>query len=111
MLTVAAWQAYVEKLANEALDRIERRIGTDDQRNRALACPDCNLVKGPNLTSLDPATGKIVALFNPRRQKWRTHFAFQGTRIMGKTAVGRASVSLLSLNNAERLRVRALLFG
>ena len=28
--------------------------GIDDAENLALACPDCNLRKGPNLSGLDP---------------------------------------------------------
>jgi hypothetical protein len=84
--------------------------GEDNQMNRALACPECNLLKGTNLTALDPETGKVALLFHPRRQKWAVHFTYQGCRIVGRTAAGRATVSLLDLNSAERLRVRRLLF-
>jgi 5-methylcytosine-specific restriction endonuclease McrA len=42
--------------------------GSDDPGNLALACVDCNLHKGPNLTGIDPATGEVTALFHPRRQ-------------------------------------------
>jgi 5-methylcytosine-specific restriction endonuclease McrA len=31
--------------------------GDDDADNLALACPDCNFRKGPNLTGIDPNTG------------------------------------------------------
>ena len=83
--------------------------GTDDRENLALACPDCNLVKGPNLTGIEPATGKVVRLFDPRRDRWDDHFAYDGPRIDGRTLIGRATVSLLRINNPERLRVRTLL--
>src|SRR5438876_11654203 len=33
--------------------------GTDDLDNLALACIDCNLHKGPNLTGVDPETGAV----------------------------------------------------
>jgi 5-methylcytosine-specific restriction endonuclease McrA len=41
--------------------------GTDAPENLALACYHCNLHKGPNLSGIDPETGQIAALFNPRR--------------------------------------------
>src|SRR5436189_6482350 len=40
--------------------------GTDDLDHLALACDRCNAYKGPNLTSIDPDSGVMVALFNPR---------------------------------------------
>jgi HNH endonuclease len=39
--------------------------GIDDAANLALACPDCNLRKGPNLSGLDPDTGEIAAICGP----------------------------------------------
>ncbi|SPF47652.1 hypothetical protein SBA4_3740007 [Candidatus Sulfopaludibacter sp. SbA4] len=44
--------------------------GSDDIGNLALACHRCNLCKGPNLTGLDPESGRIVPLFHPRRDRW-----------------------------------------
>jgi 5-methylcytosine-specific restriction endonuclease McrA len=38
--------------------------------NLALCCQWCNLSKGPNLTGLDPQTGDVFRLFNPRVDKW-----------------------------------------
>ncbi len=80
--------------------------GADDPENLALACPDCNLVKGPNLTSIDIQTRKVARLFHPRRQRWDRHFTYDGILIKGKTAVGRTTVSLLRMNNTDRLAVR-----
>ena len=82
--------------------------GTDGPENLALACPDCNLVKGPNLTRVEPGTHRVVRLFHPRRDNWTEHFALDGALISGKTPVGRATVWLLRMNDAHRLRVRAL---
>lgn len=84
--------------------------GKTKPENLALACPECNLIKGPNLTAVDPLTRKVVRLFNPREQKWSAHFSFVGPGISGKTAIGRATTSLLRMNESERLRVRAILF-
>jgi 5-methylcytosine-specific restriction endonuclease McrA len=83
--------------------------GTDDPENLALACPECNLRKGPNLTAIEPAKRKVVRLFHPRQDKWNEHFAYRGARIAGKTSIGLATASLLRINDEERLRIRALL--
>ncbi len=84
--------------------------GTDAPGNLALACPNCNLVKGPNLTAVEPGTRRVLRLFHPRRDKWIRHFGYSGAQIVGRTSIGRTTVSLLRMNDPERLRVRALLF-
>ena len=75
------------------------------------ACPDCNLFKGPNLTGVEQSTQRVVRLFHPRRDKWAEHFALEGSRIVGKTAVGRVTVALFRMNEPQRMRVRGLLMG
>lgn len=91
---------------------IPRQHGGDDRlENLALACPACNLSKGPNLTGLDPATGEIVRLFHPRHDAWHEHFAAEGTLITGKTAIARTTVQLLGFNDMDRVRVRDGLRG
>ena len=52
--------------------------GTDDPANLALACIDCNLHKGPNLTGIDPNTGELSQLYNPRTNSWNRHFVWDG---------------------------------
>ena len=42
--------------------------------NLALACWMCNLKKGPNLTGIDPQTGQITSLFNPRSDRFARPF-------------------------------------
>ena len=83
--------------------------GGDDADNLALACPDCNLRKGPNLTGIDPQTGEVVRLFHPRGDVWSDHFSYEGSAVAGATAVGRTTVSLLQMNDPERRRVRELI--
>jgi hypothetical protein len=75
--------------------------------NLALACPDCNRHKGPNLTTIDPWTRKLVRLFDPRRDIWEEHFEFQGPVIVGLTDVGEATARLLQFNTDERVEIRA----
>jgi 5-methylcytosine-specific restriction endonuclease McrA len=50
--------------------RARQHGGTDDPTNLALACPDCNAHKGPNLVGVDPASGETARLFNPRVDRW-----------------------------------------
>jgi hypothetical protein len=49
-------------------------------------------------------------LFNPRRQKWKTHFRWSedGIEIMGVTACGRATVIALQMNRPEIVAARWL---
>jgi hypothetical protein len=78
----------------------------DDADNLALACHRCNLHKGPNLTGIDPQTGQVASLFNPRRDRWSDHFTMEGARIHGVSAIGRATVQVLNMNDARRLELR-----
>jgi 5-methylcytosine-specific restriction endonuclease McrA len=80
--------------------------GSDHLDNLALACAECNLHKGSDLTSIDPDTDQITPLFNPRRDQWDDHFGWDGLRIVGRSPVGRTTVRLLQLNSPARLRVR-----
>src|SRR5436190_24370619 len=61
--------------------------GSDELDNLALACVDCNLRKGPNLTGIDPDTKQVTELFHPRRQQWPDHFEWQGIHIVGKPSI------------------------
>lgn len=82
--------------------------GADDLENLALACIDCNLHKGPNLTGIDPQTGQTTRLFHPRFEKWNDHFEWNGISVIGKTAVGRTTVRVLDMNSEDQIALRAL---
>ena len=58
----------------------QQHIADDSLDNLALACPDCNRHKGPNLTTLDPQTRSIVTLFHPRQHLWEDHSNIRFTR-------------------------------
>ena len=81
--------------------------GSDDLDNLALACIDCNLHKGPNLTGIDPVTRKVTALFHPRRQEWDDHFAWRGIHLVGKSATGRTTIRVLDMNSEDQLSLRS----
>ena len=86
--------------------RAQRHGGADSAGNLAWACARCNERKGPNLSSVDPDTNRIARLFNPRRDKWARHFAWDGLQISGTTALGRATAWLLEFNSDDRLNLR-----
>ncbi|MBI1901584.1 MAG: HNH endonuclease [Planctomycetia bacterium] len=85
--------------------------GHDSPDNLALACEQCNLFKGPNLSSIDPRTRQIIVLFHPRHDVWLDHFRLQGAVIVGRTAVGRATARLLQMNRQRRVQFRAALMA
>jgi hypothetical protein len=82
--------------------------GTDEESNLWLSCGLCNRFKGTQTTGIDPLDQGQVALFNPRIQVWSEHFRWSsdGTRILGLTAVGRATIDALRLNNELAVEVR-----
>jgi hypothetical protein len=84
--------------------------GQTKVENLAYACFDCNRHKGTDLSSIDPHTGNIVHLFNPRTHQWSRHFRLhsEGT-ITSRTAVGRATLQLLHFNDPLRVQFRAAL--
>lgn len=83
--------------------------GSNDESNLWLACPLCNRYKSDKIAAIDPETGQEVPLFNPRMQVWSEHFqwADDGIRIIGQTAIGRATVAALHLSDdPDALEVR-----
>lgn len=80
--------------------------GSDELANLALACRNCNLHKGPNLSGVDPDTEEVVTLYDPRTNAWSDHFAFRGYFIEGKTSKGRATVRVLAVNEEDQLAIR-----
>jgi hypothetical protein len=79
--------------------------------NLALACGRCNRHKGPNISGIDPDSGRAVRLFNPRADKWIEHFKWHGERLIGLTDVGRATVQVLAINHPYRLAARRVLIA
>ena len=75
---------------------LPRKQGGDDELgNLALACDRCNSHKGVNLTGVDPETGEITALFNPRQHSWEEHFRLSDILVVGLTPVGRTAAFVL----------------
>lgn len=77
--------------------------------NLAFACFQCNRCKGSDIASYDELTGKLTAFFNPRTQVWTEHFQMQNGEIIALTPEARVVVTILQLNNEERIEQRQLL--
>jgi len=93
-----------------AFDHIHPRSkgGETCFENVCLACRSCNEFKGDSTTGQDLLTQQTVPLFNPRLQNWHQHFAWSddGSKVEGSTAIGRATVLALRMNNEAILAAR-----
>jgi hypothetical protein len=89
--------------------RAKQHGGSDEAENLALSCGYCNRHKGPNIAGIDPASGQMTRLFNPRSDSWTEHFTWDGPRINRVTAMGRTTVVVLALNSREQLSIRQAL--
>lgn len=63
--------------------------------NLAMSCARCNRNKGERISFIDPYSKKNYRLFNPRKNRWDTHFRRVGAEIVGKTPRGAATAALL----------------
>ena len=87
------------------------RGGSDTLENFALACGDCNSHKYNKIEAIDPASGQVVPLFNPRQRPWDKHFLWSDDTLemLPLTAIGRATIALLQTNRASVVNLRWVL--
>lgn len=74
--------------------------------NLALACVACSLYKAAKISATDPMTEESAAIFNPRKDAWRDHFEWSNTTLLGRTAIGRATIHALKMNRPMILEIR-----
>lgn len=88
----------------------EAHGGGDDLDNLCLCCAECYAYKQARTTARDPRSQRVVSLFHPRRDDWDEHFRWSPTftRLIGRTAIGRATVEALQLNRPFLTRARRL---
>jgi len=84
-------------------------LARPEEENLALACIHCNRFKGPNVAGFDQESGKVVRLFNPRRDRWAEHFEWDGPRLRAKTEVGLVTIEVLSINDPDVVSLRRAL--
>jgi hypothetical protein len=80
------------------------------RREPMAGVPMCNSHKADRQEALDPESRAMVALFNPRAERWDEHFEWieAGTLIHGKTPRGRATVVALQMNHPDIVAARRL---
>jgi HNH endonuclease len=81
--------------------------GITTAENLAFACVSCSLRKGARQALKDLETGEVVSVFHPRQQTWKEHFDWNGVKVFGLTATGRATIEALDLNRLTMLAIRA----
>ncbi|MFO0760791.1 MAG: HNH endonuclease signature motif containing protein [Byssovorax sp.] len=89
----------------------QKHGGATTVDNLALACAACNLRKGSDIASIDPATNEIVPLFHPRKERWSDTFHLADAEIVGQSPAGRATAAILQLNRPDRVAERAVLIA
>ncbi|MFZ4813702.1 MAG: HNH endonuclease [Phototrophicaceae bacterium] len=84
--------------------------GQNNLDNLCLACRGCNQFKRDFLDGVDPQTGSLIPLFNPRQQLWQAHFQWDsvGIELVGKDAIGRATIARLQMNREAMIESRRL---
>lgn len=90
--------------------RPESLGGASTFDNLCLCCFWCNNFKQARTEAFDPQTNQLVPLFNPRRDRWEEHFRWNatGTRLRGRTAIGRVTIRTLKLNRKSLVASRRL---
>ncbi|PWK28548.1 HNH endonuclease [Arcicella aurantiaca] len=83
--------------------------GETDLENLAYSCSMCNQNKGSNLGTYLPDSKRLVRLFHPRKDTWKTHFKVNNGEIIGKTKIGLTTIKVLDLNNVDRVILRQIL--
>jgi hypothetical protein len=86
-----------------------RTRGPSRLDNLALACVTCSLKKAARTYACDPRTKELVPLFHPRQDRWSHHFRWSGSKVIGLTPTGRATISALGLNRPAILAIRRVL--
>jgi hypothetical protein len=85
--------------------------GDTAAHNLALAGRGCNNHKYNKTEAVDPATGQVEPLYNPRLARWDTHFVWSAdySLVIGTTPTGRATVQALALNRPGVVNLRRVL--
>lgn len=79
----------------------EAQGGPSTFPNLCFTCRRCNACKGPVTRIQESFTGDLAPLLHPRQHAWTAHFAWDaaGIRLLGLTAIGRATIIALNINN------------
>jgi hypothetical protein len=59
------------------------------------------------MAGIDPETNALTEIFHPRRHNWNDHFEWLGITLVRRTAIGRTTVGVLSMNSEDQLALRS----
>lgn len=87
--------------------------GSNELDNLAYACIGCNIYKSDKIEFIDVVSQTISILYNPRKMNWVDHFIWDEslTVMIGKTAIGRATIEGLKLNRLPVKNLRRALIS
>jgi HNH endonuclease len=94
---------------NFHIDHIRSRKhgGKTILENLAYSCPHCNQFKGTDIASfINNDSDQIIRFFHPRTDIWSEHFQVEEGVILGITAIGQATLTILNFNQIERIILR-----
>lgn len=94
---------HIKPLSKEGLTILE---------NLAFSCQRCNNHKFTATESIDPVTGSMAVLYNPRIHIWNEHFEWTEdyTEVLGISSTGRATILRLQLNREGIVNLRRVLY-
>lgn len=86
--------------------------GTDELENLALACSACNNSKYNKTEAFDRLGDKTIALYNPRKDVWKEHFAWNSdfSEIVGLSEKGKITIKTLKMNRERTVIIRKFLY-
>jgi hypothetical protein len=98
---MGVWYNTLTRFPNPGFIEVPSAAKDGKETNLWLACPLCNGKKSNKTEVINPESGELFPLFNPRRQVWSEHFAWtdDGMHIVDKTPLGRATVMALHLSD------------
>ncbi|NJP11229.1 MAG: HNH endonuclease [Leptolyngbyaceae cyanobacterium RU_5_1] len=85
--------------------------GATDADTLAYACVFCNRFKGSDIGSIIWQTREFTRFYNPRHDRWSTHFQLQTATIQPLTNIGEVTARILGFNDSDRLLERHLLIN
>jgi hypothetical protein len=96
-----------------SIEHIIPRIknGVDALFNLAYSCMACNNHKYAHIEAIDPVSGVLFPLYNPRIDVWAEHFRWSNdySILTGISPKGRATIDKLKLNRDSLINLRVVL--
>src|SRR5260370_14763213 len=104
---IAEQDAYFKFQVEHIISR--KHGGLSEVDNLALACVFCNRYKGSDIASVIPGRNELVRFYNPRSDRWRNHFRFNGLIIEPLSEIAEATIRILQMNHDDHILERQIL--